>query len=151
MIKLSLRLTGLARRQTLFALALLATAALTAAPTAAFGQSTRPAGKAGAKHRLNAEAIFDRADKDHDGKISKEEFRKALASIPGLRLSASKADKLFARLDRNKDGFLTKDEVKQLPARLKGMLHKEGMKRLFGKLRGAVIDKIAARLKAAAR
>src|SRR5205823_2215076 len=113
-------LKAVARRQTLFALGLLATAALTVAPPAAFGQDPRPIRKAPADHRGKAEALFDKADKNHDGKVSKEEFRKALGGIPGLKLGAAIADKLFARLDTNRDGFLTKEEIKQLPARLKG-------------------------------
>ena len=46
---------------------------------------------------------FSKADKNGDGKISKEEFTSAAKD-------ASKAEKAFARRDKNHDGFLSKEE-----------------------------------------
>ncbi|ACN13237.1 putative calcium-binding EF hand domain protein [Desulforapulum autotrophicum HRM2] len=45
--------------------------------------------------------LFSQYDKDHDGKLSKEEF-------PG-------PDKDFTQFDVNQDGFLDKDEVPDSP------------------------------------
>ena len=50
--------------------------------------------------RRNAKEMFEKLDKNKDGKISKDEA--------GERLS-----KVFDRLDKNKDGFLTLEEVQR--------------------------------------
>jgi Ca2+-binding EF-hand superfamily protein len=142
-------------RRTLLTLGLLA-ATLAATVTTASAQPPGPGkirdhrkGAAGGKPTAAAEALFDKADANHDGKITKEEFRRVAASVPVLKIKPGDADKLFARLDSNRDGFLTKAEIKQLPARLKGLVSKEGAKGLFDKLKGAVVGKIADKLKAA--
>ncbi len=49
--------------------------------------------------REAAKKRFDRADTNHDGKLSKAEF-------------AAPAQKMFDHLDRNKDGVITADELK---------------------------------------
>ncbi len=56
----------------------------------------RATGPAGPRRGIPWEAIVNRDDKDHDGKVSRGEFR----GPPPL----------FQRLDRNNDGFLTRDE-----------------------------------------
>lgn len=53
-----------------------------------------------------AERAFAKADKNGDGKISKEEF----AAIGSGKTDKSKADKVFARRDKNGDGSLSKEE-----------------------------------------
>lgn len=141
-------------RRTLLTFGLLA-AALAATVTTASAQGPAPTAPkearkgAGGKATAAAEALFDKADSDKDGKISKEEFRRVAASIPALKLKAGDADKLFTQLDTNRDGFLTKAEVKQVPARLKGLVTKEGAKGLFDKLKGVMVGKIADKIKAA--
>jgi hypothetical protein len=45
--------------------------------------------------------VFDRIDKDGNGKIDKREYREA-------------AGKLFDRLDKNKDGYLDRNEFKAM-------------------------------------
>ncbi|WP_020473936.1 DUF1549 domain-containing protein [Zavarzinella formosa] len=60
------------------------------------------------------EKAFELADKDKDGKLSKEEF-KALMSLGGkLKDNPKVGDFLFDRLDANKDGKLSLDEFKKL-------------------------------------
>jgi Ca2+-binding EF-hand superfamily protein len=142
-------------RRTLFTLGLLA-AALAATITTVSAQTSGSAkvrdhrkGAAGGKATAAAESLFDKADTNDDGKVSKEEFRRVAASIPVLKLKASDADKMFAQLDSNKDGFLTKAEIKQIPTRLKGKVTKEAAKGLFDKLKGVVVGKIADKIKAA--
>src|SRR5262245_37001243 len=113
------------RNLSLFALL---TAALLAGASPAVAQTSPPVGSAAkkalgtVKKKASADALFDRADADHDGKVSREEFRKAVASLPILKVKPPMADKLFAALDSNKDGFLTKAEIKQLPHRLRGLI-----------------------------
>src|SRR5262245_1850214 len=115
-------------RRTLLTLGLLV-AALAATVTTASAQApgsgtVRDHRKtpAASKGTSAAEALFDKADTNHDGKISKPEFRRVAASIPVLKLKPADADKLFNQLDTNHDGFLTKAEIKALPTRLKGMV-----------------------------
>lgn len=60
------------------------------------GADQRATGPAGPRRGIPWEAILNRDDKDHDGKVSRDEF--------------SGPPPLFQRLDRNKDGFLTRDE-----------------------------------------
>lgn len=49
---------------------------------------------------------FSKADKDNDGKVTKEEFIAATAG----KTDKAKAEKAFARKDKNHDGSLTKEE-----------------------------------------
>lgn len=53
-----------------------------------------------------AERAFGKADKNGDGKVSKEEF----AAVGSGKTDKAKADKAFARRDKNNDGFLSKEE-----------------------------------------
>ncbi|MFQ3593517.1 MAG: EF-hand domain-containing protein [Gemmataceae bacterium] len=70
-----------------------------------------------AKDKANdlATKMFERLDTNGDGKISKEEFAKALEQRVGMRGLGDKVgqlvDRLFTRLDSDKDGYLTKEEV----------------------------------------
>lgn len=59
----------------------------------------------------NPEEMFKRMDKDHDGKISKEEF---LSAKHLQRLPEEKREKLFSRLDRDNDGIISKDEIRAM-------------------------------------
>ena len=72
---------------------LLAAAAALISVSAAFGAASGD---------RNSRA-FSKADKNGDGKISKEEFTSAAKD-------ASKAEKAFARRDKDHDGFLSKEE-----------------------------------------
>jgi Ca2+-binding EF-hand superfamily protein len=51
-----------------------------------------------ARYRDLAGKMFERADADHDGKLTLAEF-------------ASREEKYFARLDKNNDGVITRDEL----------------------------------------
>src|SRR5262249_38509043 len=89
------------------------------------------------------------ADKNHDGKLSKEEFRSLVLSLKLPKVNAAVADKLFAKLDRNNDGQLTQDEIKQIEAKLKELvpsLTKAGIKKaaetLLGKVKDTVLGKV---------
>ena len=64
--------------------------------------------------------LFEKADANGDGKVSKEELKKALENAPMGRLkdNPQMIDKLFERLDANKDGFLTKEELQKAGAQL---------------------------------
>jgi iduronate 2-sulfatase len=72
-------------------------AAKTAAPSAA----APPAGPVQAKP--DRQALFDRRDQNHDGRLSLEEF---LAGQP----DPAEAPKRFPTFDTNKDGFLSREE-----------------------------------------
>lgn len=53
-----------------------------------------------------ADRAFAKADKNGDGKVSKEEF----AAAGSGKTDKARADKAFARRDKNNDGFLSKEE-----------------------------------------
>ena len=72
-------------------------AAKTVAPSAA----TPPVAPAQAKQDRNA--LFDRRDQNHDGRLSLDEF---LAGQP----DPAEAPKRFPSFDTNKDGFLSREE-----------------------------------------
>jgi Ca2+-binding EF-hand superfamily protein len=100
------------------------------------------------KLKSAAEAAFDKVDKNHDGKITKEEFRALIAELGLGKGKAGFADKLFDQLDTHKHGVLTKAEVKKLLS-LKSLpgLAKEELKMLGGKLKDKMVGKIAGKLK----
>ncbi len=51
---------------------------------------------------------WNEADLNHDGKISKEEFK----TIPRIqKLPEEKQDKVFARLDKDADGVVSREEI----------------------------------------
>jgi hypothetical protein len=68
----------------------------TALPPGATNAPGRPEPKPGARRGPSWEAVLARDDKNHDGKISREEFHGP--------------PQLFDRLDRNHDGFITREE-----------------------------------------
>lgn len=74
---------------------LAAAAALLSVPLALTAASADRAGRA-----------FAKADKNGDGKISKEEF----AAAGSGKTDKAKAEKAFARRDKDNDGFLSKEE-----------------------------------------
>ena len=59
---------------------------------------------------------LQRADANHDGKVSKAEFMAAvqqrMAARGGVQPPVGFADQMFARQDVNGDGFITQEEVK---------------------------------------
>jgi hypothetical protein len=63
--------------------------------------------------------MFDRADTDRSGAISKDEF---LKSAPNTSFG-DRAGNLFSRLDANNDGQLTKEEATKGIERMLSLLH----------------------------
>jgi iduronate 2-sulfatase len=73
-------------------------------PLPAFGGAMRTAGsKRGAKPRQDRAALFEKKDKNHDGKLSFEEF---MANQPDPDAARGR----FERWDAGKKGFLTREE-----------------------------------------
>jgi hypothetical protein len=65
----------------------------------------------------NLDKLFEKADANGDGKISKEEFRKFFSKLGQGKLAGKGgqlADRIFDKLDSNEDGFLSKEEFKKL-------------------------------------
>src|SRR5262249_52775153 len=86
-----------------------------------------------------------KADTNHDGKLSPDEFYELLKSLNIPKITPAISKKLFEQLDRNKDGFLTKDEITQLESKLKGMipgLAKEAVKKVASKVKDGVAGKL---------
>ena len=83
----------------------------------ALGQQQSPQGRQGRHHNPNR--LFQRADANHDGKISSDEWKRK--------------SEAFSRLDQNHDGFITQDEAQSTAAR-----HRERQVRrrekLFGRM-----------------
>lgn len=88
-----------------------ALAALSLAPAAAFAADPVIDANGDGKVSLNEYQMFSyqrsmqRADTNHDGKISKDEAKKS-ANAPGPMV-----DMFWGRLDTNRDGFLTRTEL----------------------------------------
>src|SRR4051794_21579352 len=89
-------------------LGLLAGFALAAASARGDDPPTRPA--------FDPEAVFDRADEDGDGKMSRKEFQFVVANAPRLRDNPQQADRVFGMLDADKDGSLSPAEFRRLAA-----------------------------------
>ena len=70
-------------------------------------------GKGG--HGMMIAKLFEKADANNDGKVSLDEFKKAVENAPKGKLKdhPEKAAKLFKRLDADGDGFVTKEELKK--------------------------------------
>src|SRR5215218_2052075 len=83
-------------------------AILALAPAAARGEDppARPA--------FAPEEVFNRADADGDGKVSKQEFQFVAANAPRLRDDRQLADRVFGRLDADRDGSLSPAEFRRL-------------------------------------
>src|SRR6266404_3172707 len=75
----------------------------------------RPGGKGKGKGGNTVEAAFKKMDANGDGKITLEEFKKAVESRPQGKLkdNPEMAAKVFERMDANGDGFVTLDEFKK--------------------------------------
>ena len=54
--------------------------------------------------------MFEQFDKDHDGRISREEAREG-------------ADKMFTDIDTNKDGFISKEEMQAHHKAMREKMH----------------------------
>lgn len=90
---------------------LLALALLAASPALAVAAGDDGVDK---PRRPRADQIFDKADTDKDGKLSKAEldaFEKARDEARKARREAKQAER-FTRTDTDKDGFLSRDELK---------------------------------------
>ena len=60
------------------------------------------------KKQQNAEQVFNARDKDHDGKLSKEEFLDKVKDPDRLKLLEGR----FKAMDANGDGYVTFEEFK---------------------------------------
>ena len=65
---------------------------------------------------FDPEEVFNQADTDGDGKMSKQEFQFVVANGPRLRDDPQRADRVFGRLDADKDGSLSPAEFRRLAA-----------------------------------
>ena len=82
------------------------------------------------KKKMDSSAEFKKLDKNEDGKLSKDEFKKIEIGKKkeGKEARAEKmADRLFGELDADKDGFLSPDEFKKLEEKI-GELRKKKSK-----------------------
>lgn len=74
-----------------------------------------PVGTAsGMRAGLGASGLFNRVDRDGDGKITQSEFDFAVKLLPRFRDKPEEAKKLFQRLDTNKDGVISLEEFSKL-------------------------------------
>jgi hypothetical protein len=106
-------------------LAIAATVAAFLAAGSAFAGDDNPGagadkGKAGAGRGEMLMKLFEKADANGDGKVSLEEFKKAIENAPKGKLKdkPEMIDKLFKRIDANGDGFITKEEMKKFVEKL---------------------------------
>src|SRR5438045_1474492 len=74
--------------------------------------------------------MLEKADADKDGKISLDEFKKALENAPGGRFkdNPQMADRMFKRLDTNGDGFISQDEIKKAGENMRGRAGQRGQR-----------------------
>ncbi len=115
--------------------------ALAAGPRAADGDEKkndrpapgqRPGGFGGGQF---LEAMFKRLDADGDGKLTRDEIKKAGENRPDARFNLGELlDRAFDRLDADKDGVLSLDEFKkfgeQMRDRFGGQIDPERLKQL---------------------
>ena len=69
-----------------------------------------------ARPPFDPEAVFDRADEDADGKLSRKEFQFVVANAPRLRDDPQRADRVFGMLDADRNGWLSPAEFQRLAA-----------------------------------
>jgi cytochrome c553 len=69
-----------------------------------------------ARPSFDPEEVFNRADTDGDGKMSRQEFQLVAANGPRLRDDPQRADRVFRMLDTDRDGSLSPDEFRRLAA-----------------------------------
>ena len=69
-----------------------------------------------ARPPFDPEAVFNQADADGDGKMSKQEFKFVTANAPRLRDDPQRADRVFGILDADRDGSLSPAEFRRLAA-----------------------------------
>lgn len=72
---------------------------------------------AGAALAKFANLIFDMIDTDHDGFITKEEFRKFHEALFGGRVSTDVSDVAFAAIDSNANGVISPQELEHAVVR----------------------------------
>jgi solute carrier family 25 (mitochondrial phosphate transporter), member 23/24/25/41 len=58
-------------------------------------------------------ALFRSIDRDHDGRVNKDELREACRNA-GLTVSMRRFDGFFDELDMNHDGFISFDEFRSV-------------------------------------
>ena len=68
----------------------------------------------------NGQALFRLLDSDANGKLSKEETKKAAERVPRLRDNPGLLDRLFERSDADKDEQLSQDEFDKLREQIAG-------------------------------
>src|SRR5690349_12343902 len=122
-------------RKLFMALGLLAVMVLVGAPVTRADDDDTPKkgrlkGKLKGKVAGGLDKLFDRADANGDGKISRAEFRKFFAGLGKGKLAGKGkvlADRIFDKLDADEDGYLSKEEFRKLADfrdKLKGRLGK---------------------------
>lgn len=62
--------------------------------------------------QVDKDAMFNRLDADHDGKLSRQEHARPWED-------KTAANRYFDQLDRDQSGFVTKDEFKPPPSTIK--------------------------------
>jgi hypothetical protein len=82
--------------------------ALSIGSTTAFAQAGYSKKAATGQNKQNVEQVFKAKDKDHDGKLSKEEFTGKVKDPERLKLLEGR----FQAMDANGDGYVTFDEFK---------------------------------------
>ena len=114
-------------RSTLLFSALLGGALITTSGFSQDGERPRPPGGSGRPPEgRNPGDMLKRADKDSDGKVSKEEF---------IQSRAAEQEEAFARIDANKDGFIDEAEISQIAERMRAATGRggpDGMRRPEG-------------------
>lgn len=77
-------------------------------------RSSRPSGSSHGACSLGgieeAKRVFDRYDKNGDGKISSQELREAMDSIGPEATSSREADRMISEIDKDGDGHIDFDE-----------------------------------------
>ncbi len=96
--------------------------ALSVGGISAFAQDGQSKKAGSGKKLQNVEQVFKARDKDHDGKLSKEEFLGKVKDPERVKLLEGR----FKAMDTDGDGYVTLDEFKAYwvkHAKLAGKLH----------------------------